>query len=220
MKGKGMKKIVLLLLAVMMLCPVLEAQELSGVITRKGKPKKGLVVSISSSNETTTTDKYGRFYFKNAAPGDILQINVTKRKAARIEVSDARRLRVYIDPNDFVLNNGVLEQRLPYMVLASADTKLKGTVTDVLRHHMTGISVEQTFIGSTIRVRGVNSVGGDNSPLFVVDGVECPDVDIDALLPVESIERIELHKDGSRWGARGANGVIEITTLGVKTASM
>lgn len=234
MKGKGMKKIVLLLLAVMMLCPVLEAQELSGVITRKGKPKKGLVVSISSSNETTTTDKYGRFYFKNAAPGDILQINVTKRKAARIEVSDARRLRVYIDPNDFVLNNGVLEQRLPYMALASADTKLKGTVvereqfigsglqkvTDILRHHMTGISVEQTFIGSTIRVRGVNSVGGDNSPLFVVDGVECPDVDIDALLPVESIERIELHKDGSRWGARGANGVIEITTLGVKMASM
>lgn len=228
-----MKKIVLLLL-VMIMCPVLMAQELSGVITKKGKPKKGLVVAMLNTGERTTTDKYGRFYFKNAAPGDILQIDVTARKAARIEVSEARRLRVYIDPKDFVLNNGVLEQRLPYMALASADTKLKGTVvdreliansglqkvTDILRHHMTGIIVEQTFMGCTIRVRGVNSVSGGNSPLFVIDGVDYADADIDALVPVESIERIELHKDGSRWGARGANGVIEITTLGAKVASM
>ena len=218
----------------MVLCPTLMAQELSGIITKKGKAKRGLVVTMLNGGERTTTDKYGRFYFRNAAPGDVLQINVTAKKAARIEVSEARRLRVYIDPNDFVLNNGVLEQRLPYMALASASTKLKGTVvtrdqiigsglqrvTDVLRHHMTGLTVDQTFIGSTIRVRGVNSVKGENSPLFVIDGVEYADVDVDQLLPVESIERIELHKDGSRWGARGANGVIEIVTLGASVGQM
>lgn len=228
-----MKKIVLFWL-VMMLCPVLMAQELSGVITKKGKPKRGLVVAMLNTGERTTTDKYGRFYFQNAAPGDILQIDVTAKKAARIEVSEARRLRVYIDPKDFVLNNGVLEQRLPYMALATADTKLKGTVvthdqiissglqrvTDILRHHMTGLTVEQTFMGSTIRVRGVNSVNGDNEPLFVIDGVEYAGINVDQLVPVETIDRLELHKDGSRWGARGANGVIEIVTLGVNVGKM
>jgi len=228
-----MKRIVLLTL-MMLLCPVLMAQELSGVIMKKGKPKKGLVVTINGTNETTTTDKYGRFYFRNAAPGDVLQINVSSKKAARIQVSEARRLRVYIAPKDFVLSNGVLEQRLPYMAISSADTQLKGTVvsreqiagsglhrvSDVLRHYMTGIFVEQTFFGSTIRIRGVNSVSGDNNPLFIIDGMDYNDVDIDSLVPVESVERIELHKDGSRWGARGANGVIEITTTGVDQAKL
>ena len=97
--GGGMKRIVLLLM-VLVTGFTLSAQELSGIITKKGKPKKGLVVKLLGTNETTTTDKYGRFYFKNAAPGDILQVDVTSRKAARIELSEARLLKVYIATSD------------------------------------------------------------------------------------------------------------------------
>ena len=209
-------------------CVAMSAQELSGVITKKGKPKKGLTVSILGSDESTTTDKYGRFYFKNAAAGEILQIDVTSRKAARIQLTESRRLRVYIAPSDFVYNNGRVELRMPYTALRS-DAVVRGNiveheqimssglqrVSDLLKSFMTGVRVEQTAMGSNVVMRGPGSVMGNTEPLFVVDGVVVESLDeVDRLVPVETIGKLVLNKEGAGWGARGGNGVIEITTLG------
>ena len=222
-----MKRIALLLM-VLVAGLTISAQELSGVITKKGKAKRGLVVKMLGTNETTTTDKYGRFHFDNAAPGDILQINVTARKAARIEISEARRLRIYIATSDFVLNNGRIEMRMPYTALA-ADVVNRGTVvehdqimssgmlqvSDILKNFMTGVRVEQQQMGSHVTMRGPASIVGSNEPLFVVDGIVYDSIDeVDRLIPVETIDRIVLNKEGTGWGARGGNGVIEITTRG------
>lgn len=215
----------LILFAVQLIASVLMAQEMSGIITKGGKPKKGLVVSLKESGLTTTTDKYGRFYFEQAMPGDVLQVNVSSRKAARIPVSEARRLKIYIASSNFILNNGVLEQRLPYTATTNESTQgnvvehqqimASGLhrVSDVMRQYLTGVTIDQSFYGSTFRIRGVNSVSADNDPLFVIDGAYLTGIDIDSMLSVESVKRIQLHKDGSRWGVAGANGVIEITTF-------
>ncbi len=212
----------------LMTCLAMSAQEISGVITKNGKPKKGLTVSILGSDESTTTDKYGRFYFKNAAPGEILQIDVTSRKAARIQLTESRRLRVYIAPSDFVYNNGRVELRMPYTALRS-DAVVRGNiveheqimssglqrVSDLLKSFMTGVRVEQTAMGSNVVMRGPGSVMGNTEPLFVVDGVVIDSLDeVDRLVPVETIGKLVLNKEGAGWGARGGNGVIEITTLG------
>ena len=212
----------------LMACVAMSAQELSGVITKNGKPKRGLTVSILGSDESTTTDKYGRFYFKNAAPGEILQINVTARKAARIQLTESRRLRVYIAPSDFVYNNGRVVLRMPYTALRS-DAVVRGNiveheqimssglqrVSDLLKSFMTGVRVEQTAMGSNVVMRGPGSVMGNTEPLFVVDGVVVESLDeVDRLVPVETIGKLVLNKEGAGWGARGGNGVIEITTLG------
>ena len=227
-----MKRVVLLLM-VLVTGLTISAQELSGVITKKGKAKKGRVVKMLGTDETTTTDKYGRFHFDNAAPGDILQVNVTARKAARIEITEARRLRVYIATSDFVLNNGKLEMRMPYTALA-ADVVNKGgsmvehdqimssgmhQVSDILKNFMTGVRVEQQQMGSHVTIHGLSSVMGQNEPLFVVDGVVFESIDeVDRAIPVETIERIVLNKEGTGWGARGGNGVIEITTRGSRSS--
>ncbi|MBO7418363.1 MAG: TonB-dependent receptor plug domain-containing protein [Bacteroidaceae bacterium] len=215
-----------LLWMMIMSCVALSAQELSGVITKNGKPKRGLTVSILGSDESTTTDKFGRFYFKNASPGDILQIDVTARKAARIQLSEARRLRVYIAPSDFVYNNGRIEQHLPYTALRS-DAVVRGnivmhdqimssglhSVSDLLKNFMTGVRIEQEMMSSNIVMRGPGSIMGNTAPLFVVDGVVMESLDeVDRLVPVETISKLVLNKEGTGWGARGGNGVIEITT--------
>ena len=212
----------------LMACVMMSAQELSGVITKNGKPKRGLTVSILGSDESTTTDKYGRFYFKNAAPGEILQIDVTSRKAARIQLTESRRLRVYIAPSDFVYNNGRIELRMPYTALRS-DAVVRGnmvmhdqimssgfhSVSDLLKNFMTGIRVEQEMMSSHIVMRGPGSIMGNTAPLFVVDGVVVESLDeVDRMVPVETIEKLVLNKEGTGYGARGGNGVIEITTLG------
>lgn len=217
-----------LIWTMMLACVTLSAQELSGIITKNGKPKKGLVVSILGTDQSVTTDKYGRFYFKNAAPGDVLQINVSSRKAARMELSEARRLRVYIAPSDFVYNNGRIEQRLPYTAIKS-DAVVQGNmvmheqimssglqrVSDLLKNFVTGVRVEQTAVGSSVVMRGPSSIVGNTEPLFVVDGVVMESLEeVDRMVPVETIEKLVLNKEGTGWGARGGNGIIEITTLG------
>lgn len=64
-----------------------------------------------------------------------------------------------------------------------------------------------------IRVRGGMSITGDNSPLYVVDGVQMENA-LSTLSP-QDIARIDVLKDAAAtaiYGARGANGVIVITT--------
>ncbi len=68
--------------------------------------------------------------------------------------------------------------------------------------------------GATIRVRGTNSINTSNTPLFVVDGVVGVANAMTTLNPNE-IESMDILKDASAtaiYGARGANGVIIITT--------
>uniref|UniRef100_UPI0030D89F3D SusC/RagA family TonB-linked outer membrane protein n=1 Tax=uncultured Sunxiuqinia sp. TaxID=1573825 RepID=UPI0030D89F3D len=76
--------------------------------------------------------------------------------------------------------------------------------------------------GSTrVIIRGVNSITTSTNPLYVVDGVVMEDFH---LVNPNDIERIEVLKDASSaaiYGARGANGVILVTTRrGAKTGEM
>ena len=66
--------------------------------------------------------------------------------------------------------------------------------------------------GSTIRLRGISTLGGNVSPLFVIDGI--PGASIDNLDP-QDIETINVLKDGSAaaiYGSQGSSGVIIVTT--------
>jgi len=71
----------------------------------------------------------------------------------------------------------------------------------------------------SVRVRGIRTINGDNEPLFVVDGVPRTSTgftgSLEAIAP-GTVERIDVLKDASSlamYGARGANGVIVITTV-------
>jgi TonB-dependent SusC/RagA subfamily outer membrane receptor len=70
--------------------------------------------------------------------------------------------------------------------------------------------------GISIRIRGQNTVTGSNEPLYIIDGTRVQSGNGGLLfLDPQEIARIEVLKDiGSTafWGARGANGVILITT--------
>ena len=66
----------------------------------------------------------------------------------------------------------------------------------------------------SIRVRGGGSITQSNDPLYIVDGVQVSDI---SEIPVDNIETIDVLKDGAStaiYGARGANGVILVTTKG------
>jgi TonB-dependent SusC/RagA subfamily outer membrane receptor len=82
----------------------------------------------------------------------------------------------------------------------------------------TGLHVVKTREGAlSIRVRGPSSFLLNNEPLYILDGspfIPGPDGTLSGINPydVQSIEVLKDPAEISRWGARGANGVIVITT--------
>ena len=111
------------------------------------------------------------------------------------------------------------------MAFTSADEALQGEIAGLDIVANSG----NLGAGTTMRLRGVTTINGNAEPLIVVDGkiFDNPDKSFDfqnaseeeysSLLSVnvEDIAKIDVLKDAAAtavWGARGANGVIEITT--------
>jgi TonB-dependent starch-binding outer membrane protein SusC len=93
--------------------------------------------------------------------------------------------------------------------VARLDQALQGKAAGV---QVTSISGEPGT-GTTIRIRGGNSISADNEPLYVIDGF-IGGGDLNSINP-NDIESIEILKDATAtaiYGARGANGVILVTT--------
>ena len=95
-----------------------------------------------------------------------------------------------------------------------------GSVEKLLQGRVAGLTVidssnDSPMGGVTVRVRGISSINGSNSPLMVVDGVPMGDAGNLTSVNPAIIESIEVLKDASAtaiYGSRGANGVIMITT--------
>ena len=98
-------------------------------------------------------------------------------------------------------------------------------VTNALQGKVAGVQVVnnsgQPGTAATIRVRGVGSLSGSTTPLYVVDGAPV-DVDNINLISSYDIESMTVLKDASAtaiYGASGANGVVLITTKSGKSHS-
>jgi len=92
------------------------------------------------------------------------------------------------------------------------------TVAQALQGQLPGVNVMsqdgRPGGSSSIRVRGGGSITQSNDPLYIVDGVQVSSIDD---IPADSIESIDVLKDAAStaiYGARGANGVILVTTKG------
>ena len=124
-----------------------------------------------------------------------------------------------------VIGYGTVKKRdLTGSVASVSSDKLQSNpVSDVaqaLQGHLPGVSVTsqdgRPGAGVSIRVRGGGSITQSNEPLFVVDGFPVSDI---SDIPADQITSIDVLKDAAStaiYGARGANGVILVTT---KTAS-
>ena len=100
-------------------------------------------------------------------------------------------------------------EKLAKRQVSNVSNALSGAVAGV----QTTSSNGQPGTGSTVRIRGIGSMAASNSPLYVVDGVPF-DGDIATINP-QDIASMTVLKDAasnSLYGARGANGVILITT--------
>jgi hypothetical protein len=228
-KYTTMKEKLLGLVLVSLICLPSMADNLSGVILKNGKPKKGITVWLKGADFRVETDKEGRFKFFKVSPDDTLQVTVSMRLDAKFAVGDKKDITVNLGKNSCVLNDGNSEQEITYNHAMLSSSSSDGvthemimrsgmkTVTDILRNFMTGVIVTTDATGnSKVMIRGISSINSSTEPLVVINGAEYNGGDLDNLMPVETIAVIKVNKDGSGWGVRGANGVIEITTISGK----
>lgn len=90
------------------------------------------------------------------------------------------------------------------------------SVIGALGGQIAGVQITQSDggpgSGFNINIRGVGTMTGDASPLFIVDGFEVDNIDNIANSDIESMEFLKDASSSAIYGARAANGVVMITT--------
>lgn len=192
-----------------------------------GEPIIGASVKVVGTNEGAVTDLDGNFQV-NADPNSKLSVSYVGFLSQTVNVAGRRNITIILKEDSKTLNDVVV---IGYGTMKKSD--ISGSVATVdqeavmkrmpqnigqaLQGAAAGVMVTQQD-GSpdgkaAIRIRGVGTINGDASPLYVVDGVQVGS-NADFVNPSD-IERIEVLKDASAtaiYGSAGANGVIMITT--------
>lgn len=191
----------------------------------KGEPVIGATVRPQGSKGGTVTDIDGHFEVEAPANG-VLEFSYIGYKTQMVNVGGKRQLAVTMEENVNDLNETVV---VGYGTMKKRD--LTGSITSIKGDKMTDVTVPQPLMALQgkaagvqvtqntgdpsgnfkIRIRGNNSIMGNNDPLILVDGVPAYASSVDPY----DIESVEVLKDASAtaiYGSRGANGVVLITS--------
>lgn len=220
------------LLAVFVLAPVWAQNSgriISGkVVDESGEPLAGAVVMINGdSSSAVGTDIDGKFSIAAISGKNVLTVSMIGFRTASVDAVPGQSIEIVAQQDSYELEGVVFTG---YSAIAKKDMtgavgvvggkELKAmpvtSVNDVLQGKVTGLTITSTSgtpgAGSVARIRGIGSITGSTSPLYIVDGL--PQNGIDYLNP-NDIESIAVHKDASVaaiYGSRGANGIIVVTT--------
>ncbi|MCS3553241.1 MULTISPECIES: TonB-dependent receptor [unclassified Sphingobacterium] len=197
------------------------------IVDSSGNPVSGVTVSVKGTSVGTQTSETGSFSI-NAKVGDMLVISSVGFKTAETRVSSTSGLTIRLESAADVLDEVVV---VGYGTMRKSDVTgsiamVKGadmikdqnfSPLDNLRGKASGVNIfsnssQPGAYGNKVIIRGMGTINSSSNPLYVVDGVVMEDFQ---LLNPNDIESIEVLKDASSaaiYGARGANGVILVTT--------
>jgi len=197
------------------------------VVDETGEPVIGANVTVEGTLIGTITDFNGEFRLDVPAEG-ILLVSYIGYSNQKVTLTGSTTYHIVLREDSELLDEVVV---VGYGTMKKSD--ISGSVVSVNQEDMmkrNPVNIVQGLQGAaagvmvsknsgdpsgaaTIRIRGVATVNGSADPLYVVDGVQVGS-SADFVNPAD-VESIEILKDASAtaiYGARGANGVIMITT--------
>lgn len=196
------------------------------VVDINGEPIIGANVIVVGTSRGAITDIDGNCFIE-ASKGDVIRVSFIGYVDNTVTITDQTSFMVVLKEDAKALDEVVVigygtarkSDLTGSLSSVSSDSYKNQNVTRVdeaLQGRAPGIQISNT-VGAPggdvrIRIRGANSVLGDNSPLFVIDGFVGADFN---LLNPADIKSIEILKDASStaiYGSRGANGVVLVTT--------
>ena len=210
-----------------------QAKTVKGTITDEiGSPLPGASVLETGTKNGATTDFDGNYTLPVNANGS-LTYSYLGYKTVIKEVKGQTTINVQLIPDvnqleeTVIIGYGTVQrkdvtgsvatvkmEKLTEAPVANFDQALAGRVAGVQVSNDSG----EPGAGANIVIRGGNTINGDNSPLYVMDGFIMENFSPGIIDPSD-IETMTVLKDASAtaiYGVRGANGVIIITTKRAK----
>ena len=224
--------VLLLAAAVLMSVPAsAQGLKVSGTVTdENGEPLLGASVTVSGTAIAAVTDVSGNYTLTVPDKNSILEISTVNYATQQVLVDGRKTVNVTLRPDASNALNEIVTigyGSVKKQDLTGAVSSLKmddiENATDfsldkALQGRIAGVEVISTGGEpgglSAIRIRGVRSINGSNEPLVVVDGIVDAVGDITEINPAD-VASVSILKDASAtaiYGARGANGVIMVTT--------
>jgi TonB-linked SusC/RagA family outer membrane protein len=197
------------------------------VVDEKGDPIIGVTVYLKGSTIGTITGLNGEFSLESNINGTLIFSHISYL-TRELDASKVSNTRIILTEES---------RKIEEVVVLGYGTSLKKDLTGAVSSFSSEIIKNQTLVkdfiqalqgqiagaditsenapgdGSTIHIRGYNSLNASNAPLVVVDDAPYSG-NFNDLNPNE-IEKIDILKDASStaiYGSRGANGVVIITT--------
>ena len=202
---------------------------ISGNITdSSGTKMPGVTVSVKGTTNAVVTDDAGHFSINVPNKSNTLEVSSVGYATQEIAIGSQTNLSIRLTTSAnkldevVVVGYGTSKKRDVTGAIASVSSDnltLGGVVVNVgqaIQGRAAGVQVQQTSFAPgaalSIVVRGGNSINTTNAPLYVVDGFI---TDNGNMINPNDIADIQILKDASAaaiYGARGANGVVLITT--------
>ena len=216
--------------------PQVKLVQVSGrVVDEKGNPIPGATVLIQGTTQGVATDTDGR-YTISVGPNDALRVSFIGYKTELVQLKGKDKVNIRLTPTAENLEEVTVvafgEQKKESVVSSittvdaktlkssSSDltTQFAGKIAGIVGWQTGGIpgALTEEEMNTKFYIRGITSfqTGANIDPLILIDGVESSKLDLSRMAP-EDIETFSVLKDASAtamYGARGANGVILITT--------
>lgn len=198
------------------------------VVDGTGEPVIGANVVVKGTTNGTITDFDGNFSIEDVPAGATLQISYIGYLTKEVPVGNQTVLKVTLLEDSQALDEIVV---VGYGTMRKSDVTgsiavAKGeeltknqsfSALDNLRGKVSGVNIfsnssQPGAYSNRVVIRGMATINSSSDPLYVVDGVVMENFD---LVNPNDIESMEVLKDASAaaiYGARGANGVIMVTT--------
>lgn len=207
---------------------VQQVQKVSGVVLdHAGDPIPGANVLQKGTTHGTVTDMDGKYTLEVPSHATLV-VSFIGYTTKEVKVNNQSVINVTLAEEAIGLNEVVAigygyvkKKDLTGSVatVSADDMVMGGTVSNAaqaLQGKTAGVQVQQSSKAPggtiTVRVRGSNSISSTNEPLYVVDGFPSSE---GLNINPNDIESMQILKDASAtaiYGARGANGVVLITT--------
>lgn len=204
-------------------------REITGIVyDEQGAGLPGVTILVDKSSRGVVTDIDGSFSIK-VGNADVLIFSYLGYQTQRVTVGAQKKITVNLQPKadelDEVTVVGFAKQKKE-SVIASVTTikpsELKvpsSNLTQGLSGRLAGVIAYQSSgepgkDNVNFFIRGVTTFGYSSSPLILIDGIEASNDEL-ARLPVDDVASFSIMKDATAtaiYGARGANGVVLVTT--------
>ena len=205
-----------------------QSQTISGTVLNAAddEPVIGASVQVKGTSKGTITDVDGKFTLE-VDPNSVLVVSFIGMATQEVAAKDGVVVNLMEDSKQLdevmVVAFGTSTKKsftgAASVVKADEITKRQtSNVTNALAGQVAGVqglsTSGQPGTTSSVIIRGIGSMYASNSPLYVIDGVPASGDDVSTLANAD-IESVTVLKDAASnalYGARGANGVILITT--------